>query len=95
MKHSTTIMITILLAFSAVAIADEIVSRGIVGNSGQEGKTLVRFAEKIGRGMGVVRDRFGSLWDRGGQGRLNRYSPDGRLLALYIIPSGEGREEGD
>lgn len=85
------------LALTGNALAGSIVCDGVLGNSGEAGPTLVRFAEKgNGRnqtGLGVAVDRFGSLWDRGGAGQLNRYAPDGRLLATYPISTGSGRTD--
>ena len=73
---------------AAPAAGGRIVCEGVLGNSGEAGETLVRFAPKSARGMGVACDRFGSLWDRAGAGRLNRYAPDGRLLASYPLAGG-------
>ncbi len=82
-----------LVALLAVAHADSLQCAGVLGNSGEQGDTLVRFGEKTASGMGVVFDKFGSLWDRAGDGVLNRYAPDGRLLASYrIAPSGSMQE---
>ena len=64
-------------------------SAGVLGNSGEQRESLVRFADGQARGLGVVYDQFGTLWERGGQGRLNRYALDGRLLASYSIPNGD------
>lgn len=75
----------------AGALAASIVCDGVLGNSGEQGETLVRFAEMGASGMGVAYDRFGSLWDRAGKGRLGRYTPDGRLLGQYGIPDGNDR----
>ena len=75
------------------ATAADIRSDGILGNSGEQGETLVRFAEQPTRGMGVAYDTFGTLWDRAGKGRLNRYALDGRLMASYRIPSVEDRTD--
>ena len=71
-----------------VSSAETLVCDGVLGNSGEHGAALVRFNVAGARGIGVVCDRFGSLWDRGGDGVLNRYAPDGRLLAQYRIPPG-------
>ena len=64
---------------------------GVLGNSGEQGATLVRFSENRSRdqrdGLGIVCDRFGTLWDRAGIGRLNRYALDGRLVASVELPS--------
>lgn len=72
-------------------LAATIVCDGVLGNSGEQGEVLVRFASKGASGMGVAYDRFGSLWDRAGRGRLARYAPDGRLLGQYGIPDGNDR----
>jgi hypothetical protein len=75
--------------------AESIHCEGVLGNSGEQGAALVRFsAGKPARGLGVVADRYGALWDRAGGGRLNRYAADGRLLASYRIP-GERSSQGD
>ena len=90
-------MLCLALALTGNALAGNIVCDGVLGNSGEAGATLVRFADKVkGRGhagLGVVVDRFGSLWDRGGLGQLNRYAPDGRLLATYPISTGSSRTD--
>lgn len=83
--------ISLLFAFAcaihAAAFAAELRCAGILGNSGEQGATLVRFSEKPATGMGVVFDPQGGLWDRGGDGALNRYALDGRLLGSWKIPS--------
>lgn len=66
---------------------------GVLGNSGEAQASLVRFGLKPARGIGVALDREGSLWDRGGAGVLNRYAPDGRLLASYRIPGSEDQSD--
>jgi len=80
--------------------AETLVCDGILGNSGEQGMTLIRFGKADPKGavtggapagMGVAVDRFGSIWDRGGEGVLNRYAPDGRLLGSYTIAGGNGR----
>jgi len=86
----------VLLALSAVlasasSLAVTIRSAGILANSGESGDSLARFAPEGASGMGVVFDRYGTLWDRGGEGRLNRYALDGRLVAHYAIPRGNDR----
>ncbi len=85
-------MIT-LAAFLVVVpcFAGSLTCEGVLGNSGEQGAALVRFAAEPARGMGVAYDRFGSLWDRGGAGVLNRYALDGRLLGSYRI----AKEAGD
>ena len=98
-----TFLFSAALAISA-APAAELVCDGVLGNSGEQGQALVRFGSlassmkgAIGggtaAGIGVVCDRFGSLWDRGGEGTLNRYAPDGRLLAQCRLPNGVERRD--
>ncbi len=82
------IALTLLMVAGLTSAAAPLVCDGILGNSGEQGKTLVRFGLPPRRGMGVACDRFGSLWDRAGDGVLNRYAPDGRLLAQYPLPKG-------
>lgn len=79
------------VALAASAAGETIVSRGVLGNSGEQGADLVRLNTDGASGMGVAFDRFGSLWDRGGNGVLNRYALDGRLLGQYSIPRGSDR----
>ena len=90
MKSTIIIAITAAVCVLNVAAAETLVCDGVLGNSGEQGESLVRFNAAGARGMGVVCDRFGSLWDRGGDGVLNRYALDGRLLAQYRIPAGSG-----
>lgn len=80
----------------ALPAAAELRCAGVLGNSGAQGATLVKFGRNSSQGsmtaqgaqgIGVVVDRDGALWDRAGAGVLNRYSVDGRLLASYSIPS--------
>lgn len=75
--------------FSPLARAEHLVLAGILGNSGEQGKTLVQFGPKPASGLGVVYDKYGTLWDRGGSGTLNRYALDGRLIATYPIDTVE------
>ena len=80
-----------LMAVVAPSFAASLTCEGVLGNSGEQGTALVRFAAEPAKGMGVAYDRFGSLWDRGGAGVLNRYALDGRLLGTYRI----AKEAGD
>ncbi len=84
-----TSLSALLLFLAGIASSAEVVCDGVLGNSGEQGAALVRFGEQNARGIGVVVDRFGSLWDRAGKGVLNRYAADGRLLGAYRIPTGE------
>ena len=74
--------------------AEGISCDGILGNSGEQGATLVRFQGAATNGMGIVSDRYGSLWDRGGA-VLNRYAADGRLLASYKLPNAKEDRNSD
>jgi hypothetical protein len=77
---------TTLLAIGVGTVsAADVRCDGVLGNSGEQGAALVRFASEPARGIGVAIDSVGSLWDRAGKGRLNRYAPDGRLLASFRI----------
>lgn len=97
---------TLLLTFAFLSPlslrAAELRCAGVLGNSGGQGAALVKFGANSAQGsftphgvqgLGVVVDRYGSLWDRGGGGVLNRYSPDGRLLAAYPISSGTAESD--
>jgi hypothetical protein len=67
--------------------AAQIVCQGVLANSGEQAQTLVHFSATPASGLGIVYDApSGSLWSRGGDGILNRYALDGRLLATYPIP---------
>ena len=85
------LLLSCVLSLSSSGTAESLRFAGVLGNSGEQGNTLVRFGPKFATGLGVVYDRFGSLWDRGGDGVLNRYSVDGRQLATYRIASSPGR----
>jgi hypothetical protein len=71
--------------------AQHISVAGVLGNSGEQGSSLVRFATAPAHGVGAVYDRYGTIWDRAGSGRLNRYALDGRLLGSYSIATGDSR----
>lgn len=85
-------MIKIFSFLTALAVvsasAESLKFSGVLGNSGEQGDALVKFGPKTVGGIGVVYDKYGSLWDRGGEGVLNRYAVDGRLLATYPIAVG-------
>ena len=85
-----------LLCLPAAAPAETLRNAGVLGNSGEQGATLVRFGGKTASGLGVVYDdRTGSLWDRAGAGALNRYAVDGRQLATYPLAAGGNATERD
>jgi len=92
------ILAAVALAALALTAPDapvaKIVCDGVLANSGAAGDAVVRFGDvQSARGMGVVVDRFGSLWDRAGDATLNRYAPDGRLLGQYHLPKGAGQRD--
>ncbi len=85
----------IALCVSAMPLkADTIKCEGVLGNSGEQGASLVRFEDWVTGGFGIVCDRYGSLWDRGGTA-LNRYAVDGRLLGSYKLPKGGADRNSD
>ena len=88
MKKQIRSLLVLACGLAASSLqAGELHCTGILGNSGEQGSTLVRFnGSKPALGLGVVTDRYGALWNRGGAGVLNRYAADGRLLASYRIP---------
>jgi hypothetical protein len=106
-NHLKSIGLALLIASCARANAATLVNEGVLGNSGEAGQSLVRFGGKFRdsraftqpqgmpteAGMGVVLDRFGFLWDRGGTGVLNRYAVDGRLVGQYKIPPGAAQND--
>jgi len=92
MKSNQFRLILLLTMAFAVRVpigAQHISSAGVLGNSGEQGSSLVRFASAPARGLGMVYDSYGTIWDRAGAGRLNRYALDGRLLGSYPIATGD------
>lgn len=85
----------LFLAGISTLTADSIRCVGVLGNSGEQGPTLVRFGGRTASGMGVACDATGSLWDRGGENRLNRYAADGRLLGSYPLNGSGGAHDKD
>ena len=63
----------LLLLASTPAFAGSLTFSGVLGNSGEQGTALVKFGLTPAHGMGVVYDKYGTLWDRGGDTVLNRY----------------------
>ncbi len=76
-----------LFVVSSLAAA-ELHFAGTLGNSDD---SQAVFAGKTFSGIGPVFDDEGTLWERGGSTRLNRYALDGRLLASFEIPEGDER----
>lgn len=96
MKYKKLALLNTLLAIFAVSAwqsSAEIISEGILGNSGEHGDSLVKTS---GKGnprdiFGMVFDRFGTIWASAGAGRINRYSLDGRKLASFSAPKSNHR----
>jgi len=76
-----------LFIASSLAAA-ELRFAGTLGNSDD---SQAVFAGKLFSGIGPVFDEEGTLWERGGSTRLNRFALDGRLLASFEIPEGDER----
>ena len=101
LDHRRFLIIAILflsaLIPTVLAPAAEIRCTGVLGNSGESGASLVHFGPNGGTrecpGIGVVYDRFGTLWSRGGERTLNRYAVDGRLLAQFKLPAGSAAND--
>jgi hypothetical protein len=84
----------LLVAGMGTCQAETLIADGVLGNSGEQGASLVRFATDPARGLGVVVDQAGSLWDRAGQGVLNRYAADGRMTGHFrIAQSSDGHDQ--
>ncbi len=97
MKFPRSLFIATLgaLMLPVIGLSESLRSVGVLGNSGEQGETLVRFGDETASGLAVIKDRFGSLWDRGGAGVLNRYTVDGRLVASYQIAPTTSRNDRD
>ena len=76
-----------LLIFITVTSAEKLEFTGILGNSGEQGKSLAQFSSKrfskLNDGLGIIYDKYGTLWSSAGTGQINRYSLDGRMLAKF------------
>jgi outer membrane protein assembly factor BamB len=88
MKPVLTLLTVLLITSFGTLHAAELRFAGTLGNS-DDSQTV--FAGKVAAGIGPVLDDEGTLWERGGSTRLNRYALDGRLLASFEIPEGEER----
>ena len=95
-KQIQCVVAALTCGLAALPLHAEVIQcAGVLGNSGEQGASLVRFnGEKPALGLGVVADRYGTLWDRAGMGVLNRYAADGRLLASYRT-TGQRSSSGD
>ncbi|QNN22569.1 hypothetical protein HED60_09915 [Planctomycetales bacterium ZRK34] len=82
--------ISLLLGAAACTVAGELRYAGALGNSTE---TEPVFAGQAAPGMGPVIDDESAIWERGGSEQLNRYAPDGRLLASYPIAPSQGRDD--
>lgn len=82
-----------LLAIAVPALpAAELACQGVLGNSGACDASLVRCGAPVPT-LGVVVDRWKTLWERGGKGVLHRLAADGRMLAQYPLPPGGGQRD--
>lgn len=86
MKSVLTRLTALLLTSLTALHAAELRFAGTLGNSDDSQPV---FAGKSVAGIGPVLDDEGTLWERGGSTRLNRYALDGRLLASFEIPESE------
>jgi len=84
--RAVSVALAVLFGAFAPMQAASLHYAGVFGNSGEEGETLVRFAPEPRTGMTVAYDSHGTLWDRAGNGQLNRYALDGRLLESHAFP---------
>ena len=76
-----------IFIFATNLTAQKLEFAGVLGNSGEEGKNLASFSSKrnakLDDGLGLVYDKYGTLWSSAGAGQINRYALDGRLLAKF------------
>ncbi|MCM8536205.1 MAG: hypothetical protein NE334_09740 [Lentisphaeraceae bacterium] len=90
---SFKLILVLLLSFSMNTTAEKLTFVGVLGNSGESGKSLTRFSEqrnkKLDGGLGIHYDQFGTLWSTAGLDRVNRYTLDGRLVATYSLPKAQ------
>ena len=86
--HFPPFLPVLALFVGASISAAELRFAGTLGNSDD---SQAVFAGKLFSGIGPVFDNEGTLWERGGSTRLNRYALDGRLLASFEIPEGDER----
>ena len=88
MTLTLTLLAALLLGPRALLQAAELRFAGTLGNSDDSQQV---FAGTLAAGIGPVLDDEGTLWERGGSTRLNRYALDGRLLASFEVPEGDAR----
>lgn len=90
LEKFSVLTIAILFFFTFSISAQKLEFSGILGNSGEQGKTLAAFSldrsQKLDDGLGIIYDKFGTLWTSAGAGQINRYALDGRLLAKFHYP---------
>ncbi|WP_269523291.1 hypothetical protein [Coraliomargarita parva] len=87
MKQFLCLTSLLLLGFHLGLANEEIHLDGILGNSGMDGESLVRYDgvgfDEVTAIHGLAYDRFGVLWSFGGDHNLMRLSLDGRMLGTY------------
>ncbi|UUO04656.1 hypothetical protein M4951_14790 [Blastopirellula sp. J2-11] len=86
-------LLLLVVCYAQTLSAGDLRVVGVLGNSGEAGAELVRFADHAIYGLGVVQDQQGGLWERAGDGRLAHYSIDGRLLGSFEIPRTNSRDD--
>jgi sugar lactone lactonase YvrE len=87
--HSIRLTFALLVASHFAHAAPQIEYRGVLGNSGVTGETLVHYSDrgledKV-KSSGLVLDKEGFLWGFAGLSTLNRYAIDGRLISSHPL----------
>ncbi len=87
-KQLGFLVVLILSGVTAPAFSETILFEGVLGNSGEQGATLIKMGTpfKGWVGFGVVCDKHRTLWDRTSLNALSHLSVDGRLLGEYPLP---------
>ena len=90
-RTASPLLFILLLLFSATTFAETLQFSGTIGNTGESGKSLVHFSDnrspKFEDGLGVVYDKYGTLWSTAGLDQVNRYALDGRFINSYKVPN--------
>jgi hypothetical protein len=85
-----------ICVLSALAVhAGRLQFEGVIGNSGEMGRpVLFGKVHRNARGLGAAYDAGkGVLYDRAGEGTLNAYALDGRMLARYKLPQSGNHQD--
>ena len=89
MSGGTMSRILWLIAVTLSLPAVDLTGDGVLGNSGEQGATLVRGGTTSTRGLGLAVDQAGFIWDRLGAGVLIRCAADGRQVGRFVLPPRE------